>query len=122
MTAFPLRPIRSDEDLDQATAVLTRLLTRRKSLTAQEKDYCEILGYEIERYEKAAYPMPAVSQVGMLKHLIEAREASLSEVAEGTGIAVSTISAILAGKRQLNMNHIKKLAPFFGVTEGVFVD
>ena len=80
------------------------------------------LSHEIERCEAAAYPMPAVSGAAMLRHLIEAREATLSEVAAATGIAVSTLSAVLAKKRKLNLAHIGVLAPYFGVRPGVLLD
>src|SRR5947207_2335968 len=87
--AYPIHPLRSDEDLDEAIAVVDNLLSRRKALAAQERDYLESLSHEIERYEAVAYPMPAVSGPQMLRHLMDAREATLSQVAEATGIALS---------------------------------
>jgi HTH-type transcriptional regulator / antitoxin HigA len=118
---FPIQPIRSEEELDLAIAVLDKLLSRRKPLDDQEQGYLESLSHEIERYEAAAHPVPDVSGPAMLRHLLDAREATLSEVAEATGIALSTLSAILNNKRQLTLGHISKLAPYFGVEPGVFV-
>jgi HTH-type transcriptional regulator/antitoxin HigA len=120
--AYPIHPIRSDEDLDEAIAVLDRLLSRRKALDSQEQDYRDSLSHEIERYEAAAVPMPAVSAPAMLKHLIESRDVTLSEVADAVGIVVSTLTSILTGKRRLNLGHIAKLAPYFGVEPGEFLD
>ena len=57
----------------------------------------------------------------MLRHLIDAKSVTLSEVAAKTGIAVSTLSSVLRGKRELNRGHIEKLAPVFGVAPGVFL-
>jgi HTH-type transcriptional regulator / antitoxin HigA len=122
VTAYPIHPLRSPEDLDEAIAVLDNLLSRRKPLDAHEQDYLESLSNEIERYEAVAYPMPAVSGAAMLRHLTEARDATLSEVAQATGIALSSLSAILTGKRQLNRKHIQALARYFGVEPGVFFD
>jgi HTH-type transcriptional regulator / antitoxin HigA len=119
---YPIRPIRSDAELDAAIAVLDGLLSRAKPRDDQEQGYLESLGHEIERYEAAAHPMPAVSGPAMLKHLIEVRGETLSAVARGTGILVSTLSEILRGKRRLNLDHVKALAPYFGVEPGVFVD
>jgi|SRR5262245_53031483 len=118
---YPIHPIRSDADLDEAIAVVDRLLARRKPLDSQEQDYLDSLGHEIERYEVEAYPMPDVSGAAMLAHLIDARGETLSEIAEGTGIVLSTLSSILSGKRQLNRAHIEKLAPYFGIEPGVFL-
>ena len=38
-----------------------------------------------------------------------------ADAARATGIAVSTISEVLAGKRQLSRGHIEKLAAYFHV-------
>ena len=112
---FPIRPIRSDEELDQAICVLDRLLSRKRALDSQEQGYFDSLSHEIRLHEEASIPMPAVSGAEMLRHLIDARKATMTDVAEQTGIAVSTISAVLGGKRKLNRNHIENLARCFGV-------
>ncbi len=119
---FPIRPLRSVEELDEAVAVLDRLLARKKPLDEQEAGYRDSLSHEVRRYEEVHVPMPVVSGPAMLRHLIEAREATLSEVAAATGIAVSTLSSVLGGKRALNLGHIDKLAQFFGVARGVFLE
>jgi HTH-type transcriptional regulator/antitoxin HigA len=121
INAYPLRPIRSKREHDRAVAVLAELLAREKSLGQEEQDYCEVLGREIEHYESTVYPMPSVSPVEALRHLIEAREGPVSKVAAGANIANSTLSEILAEKRQLNLTHIRKLALFFGVPESTFL-
>ena len=118
---FPIRPLHSEAELDEAIRILDRLLCRKKPLDEQEHGYLESLSHEIERYEAANIPMPHVSGTAMLRHLIEARNATLSEVAETTGIAVSTLSSVLKCKRELNKSHIEKLALAFGVAPGVFL-
>jgi antitoxin component HigA of HigAB toxin-antitoxin module len=121
--AYPLHPIRSNTDLDEAIAILDGLLSRRKPLDEQERDYRDCLGHEIERYEAEAYPMADVFGADMLRHLIDARGASLSEVAKGTGISLSTLSAILNKKgRKLNLKHVMVLAPYFGTAPGAFLE
>jgi HTH-type transcriptional regulator/antitoxin HigA len=118
---FPIRPLRSDADLDAAIRVLDRLLSRKKALDEQEQGYLESLSHEIELYEAANVAMPDVSGAAMLRHLIEARELTLSHLATKTGIAVSTLSSVLSGKRHLNRRHIEILATFFHVPPGVFL-
>jgi antitoxin component HigA of HigAB toxin-antitoxin module len=46
----------------------------------------------------------------------------LSDVASATGVALSTLSSVLGGKRKLNLGHIKALASYFKVEPGVFLD
>lgn len=122
VAAFPLHPLRSDEELDEAIEVLDNLLVRKKPLDPQEQGYVDSLSNEIRRYEEANIPMPAVTSAGLLRHLIDSRNATLSEVTMKAGIAVSTISSVLSGKRQLNLRHIEKLANYFGVAPKVFLN
>ena len=57
----------------------------------------------------------------MLRYLLEAREATLSAVAAGTGIALSTLSQVRDKKRNLTLKHITKLAAYFGAQPAVFL-
>jgi HTH-type transcriptional regulator / antitoxin HigA len=116
---FPLRPLRSDTDLDKAVQMVDSLLDRR-DLAAEEEDYLDVLGDLIERYESEAHPMAPVSDAEMLRHLIEAKGISQTDVSGVTGIADSTISEVLKGKRSLNRGHIGKLATYFNVSPSVF--
>ncbi len=116
---FPLRPIRSDEELDGAVCVVDSLLDRR-DLAPEEKDYLEVLGDLVEQYESDAHPMAPVSDAEMLRHLIDAKGVSQTEVSKAAGIADSTISEVLTGKRSLNRKHIGALARYFSVSPNVF--
>jgi HTH-type transcriptional regulator/antitoxin HigA len=117
---FPLRPLKSDEDLDAATKVLDSLTDRLDELAPEEQDYLDILTDIVERYEDETIPLPAVSDQDLLRHLIEAKGVTQTEVAKETGIVVSTISEVLAGRRKLNRAHINRLARYFNVGPGVF--
>jgi HTH-type transcriptional regulator/antitoxin HigA len=116
---FPLRPIRSDKELTAAIKVVDSLLDR-KDIAPEEGDYLEVLGDLIESYESEAHPIAPVSDVAMLRHLIEAKGVSQTEVAKATGIADSTISDVLKGKRSLSRKHIGKLSRYFSVSPNVF--
>jgi HTH-type transcriptional regulator/antitoxin HigA len=117
---FPLRPIRSEEELDRAIAVIDSLIDR-DDLSPDEQDYLDILGDITEKYETEHHPLPPVSDAEMLRHLIEARKTTQARVAAEAGIAESTISAVLAGKRGLSRKHIEALARHFKVNPAVFI-
>ena len=68
---FPLRPLRSDEELAQAIGVIDRLIIRG-DLDSGEQDYLDVLTDLVEKYEAEEHPMPPVSDAAMLCHLIEA--------------------------------------------------
>ena len=116
---FPLRPLRTDADLDAAVEVVDDLIDRDK-LTAAEQDYLDVLSDLVEAYEDVAVPMDDVSDADMLRFLIEQRGVTQTELAKQTRIAESTISEVQAGKRKLNRVQIGKLARFFHVEPGVF--
>lgn len=116
---FPLRPLRSDEDLDQAVQMVDLLLSRR-DLAPEEEDYLDVLGDLVERYETEAHPIAPVADAELIRHLIEAKGVSQTDVADATGVANSTISEVIGGKRALNRNHIGKLARYFNVSPNVF--
>lgn len=97
------------------------MLSRNKPLGEQEQGYFDSLANEIHRYEAASVSMPNVTGAEMLRFLIEQQDVSLSDVAKNTGLVVSTLSAILAGKRKLNLNHMKSLAHYFGVEIAAFI-
>ncbi|MCI0461297.1 MAG: helix-turn-helix domain-containing protein [Gemmataceae bacterium] len=116
---LPLRPIRSEEELDRAMAMVDEL-TDRDDLDQAERDYLDVLSDLIERYELEVHPIPRVPDAVVLAHLLEAKGTTQAEVARETGIAQSTISEVLAGKRTLNRSHIGKLSRYFNVGPTVF--
>ena len=117
---FPLRPIGSDEELDRAIDVINSLLDQ-ETLDRGEADYLDVLGDLVEKYENERHPIPPVPNSDMLRHLIEAQGTTQAKLAHESGIAESTISAILRGKRTLNRRHIEVLARYFHVSPSVFI-
>ena len=118
--SFPLRPIKSEGDLRRAEAILHQLLDEDR-LIAAERDYLEILGRLIEEYEKVAYPTEPLPPHEMLKVSMEAKGVTQTEVSKATGIPTSTISDLLARKRELNVAHIRSLCAYFGLGPGAFI-
>lgn len=116
---FPLRPLRSDADLNAAVAVVDGLIDG-DDLTNAERDYLDVLSDLVESYEDAAVPMRVVDDAEMLRFLIENRNITQSELARRTRIAESTLSEVQSGKRTLTRSQIGKLARFFQVEPGVF--
>ena len=121
MERFLLRPINDDRELAEAAAMLDELASRKDPLLPEEQEYFDVLCDLIERYEDITIPMPDVSAAEMLAFLIEQRGVLQQTVAKETGIANSTLSALLRGTRELTRKHIEKLAAYFGVEGGVFL-
>jgi len=118
----PLRIIRSESEYGQAIAMLDRLSDLGNDRTSDETEYLLSLTVFVKKYEDEHHLMPPVSGVDMLRYLLETHNVTQSSLASATGLAVSTISEILAGKRKLGLKHIAELARFFGVKQAVFLD
>jgi HTH-type transcriptional regulator/antitoxin HigA len=117
----PLRLIRSEQEYERAIAMLDRLSDLGDARTHGETEYLLSLCVFVEKYEDEHHPMPAVSGVDMLRYMMETHQVTQSAVASGTGLAVSTVSEILAGKRKLGLKHIESFARFFGIKPSVFL-
>ena len=89
-------------------------------LNKDEREYLEVLGKLIKEYEEENHPIEDVSDAAMSAHLIESKGITQRGVAEATGIPESTISDLLAGRRDFNRGHIEKLATYFRVSPVAF--
>ena len=119
---FPLQTLASDKDLDAAIEVINLLVDRGfENLTAGEEAYLDVLSDIVEKYETEHHPIPDASPAKMLQFLIEDRKTNQRTVAKGAGIPTSTMSQLLSGQRELNINHIERLTAFFGVRPEVFI-
>ncbi|MGC2128685.1 MAG: helix-turn-helix domain-containing protein [Candidatus Aquilonibacter sp.] len=92
----------------------------KKSRSAAENRYLELLSVLIERYEQEHDPIVAPDPLEALKELMAANGMSQSALARLLGSSGIT-SEILSGKRSLSKTHIKKLAEAFNVSTDLFV-
>ena len=115
----PLRPLRSEADLDEALAILDVLVVQ-DTLSAAEADYLAVLSDLVEQYEAAVHPMAPASDAALLQHLLEAQAVTPDEAAQATGLAATTLAAVLAGHHQLTLEQIGQLTRYFQVSPSVF--
>jgi HTH-type transcriptional regulator/antitoxin HigA len=115
LQAFPPRPIRDDEDHRRTIAVVNGLLDR-PTLTSDEEDYLDVLGILIADYEDSIYEHPEFTPVQRLRHLMEEHALTQAELARRAGVAVTSLSDILNGKRRISPTNRAKFAECFGVS------
>ena len=112
--AFPLASIRSEAHLRAAQLVMDRLLAKGK-LDEGETLYLDALSDLTAGYEDEHHAIQPASDADMLRHLLAAKGANQAELHRATGIAKSTISEVLAGKKPFSRQMIRKLATYFQV-------
>jgi HTH-type transcriptional regulator/antitoxin HigA len=117
---FPLRPIRTDHELESAFSIIDEL-TDRDDLSEAESDYLEVLGDLVQKYEDEHVAMPLVSDSEMLHSLMEETGSKQADVVRGTGISKTVISLVLSGKRSLTREHIEALSRYFEVNPASFM-
>jgi len=117
---FPLRRIQNDDELADAIHVIDSLIDLDK-LTKAEDDYLDILSNLVYEFEKEHIPMGNTPAHEMLAYFMELKELTQAQVSKGAGIAVSTVSELLSGKRKLTRGQIEKLAKFFHTSPAVFL-
>ncbi len=70
---FPLRRLRSDAELDEAIAIIDRLVTRER-LAPGESDYLDVLSDLVHKYESAEHPIGPASDAELLLFLLESNK------------------------------------------------
>lgn len=116
---FPLASIKSERQLQEAQAVLDKVLATGR-LSKGQLIYVDVLSDLVMAYENSHHPMPSPSDAAILQHLMKAKAITQQELHQATKIAPSTISEILSGKRRFTKGMIGALAAYFGVDKGMF--
>jgi HTH-type transcriptional regulator/antitoxin HigA len=116
---FPLVCIRTDDDLDAALMFIDDLLTRE--LDAGGEAYLDALSALVHAYESDHHAIPDATPAEVLRELADANGLTGASLAQQTGIAASTVSALLSGKRRPTPEQAVSLAALFRVGPAVFL-
>ena len=120
VTEFPLVSIKSKTQFKDAQRVIDGLLARG-ALDDGEEMYLDALSDLVAAYEDVYSPIAAASDADMLRHLLDAKGITQSELHWQTGIPKSTISEVLAGRKPFSKTLIRTLAEFFKVDVSVLM-
>lgn len=94
-------------------------LLKRSALDHGEEVYLDALSDLVATFEDEHCVLEPASDADMLRHLLDARGVTQSQLSREAGIAKSTISEVLAGRKPLSRPMIRKLADYFRVDAGI---
>ena len=118
--AFPPTPIRTEEDMDQAQAVVDGLLGLE--LDAAEEIYLNLLGTLIYAYELEHVEMPELGGTDLVRELMRFRDLTQRDLVRAGIFATDSVaSEVLAGKRPLTVDQVRGLARFFRMPADAFL-
>ncbi len=112
--AFPLASIKSEKHLDAAQSVMDWLLAKNK-LGHGEETYLDALSDLVAAYEDQHHAIEPASDADMLRHLMESKRITQTQLSQETQVAKSTISELLSGKKPFSRRIIRKFADYFEV-------
>ncbi len=111
---FPIRPLRGDADYKTALAEYERYFDLEPEPDTPEGDRFELLGLVIAKYEADRDPMDAPDPVQVIRLVMESRGFTQRDLAEVLGSAPRA-SEILNGRRDLSLEHIRRLHARWGI-------
>lgn len=119
---FPLRPIRSEKEYNDATAVLGELFGR-DDLDKDRQDYVDTLLLLIGRYEDEhhAIDVSHLSPADALRHLMGANDMKQADLVRLLKCGQGMASMIMSGERGVSKEHAKVLARRFKVDVSLFL-
>ncbi len=116
---FPLTHICDDEQLEAALAMIDRLLER--DLDKGGEAYLDALTDLVEVYEEKNVPIQDATEAEVLRELMRSNGLTQEKLAAKSGIAQSTLSAVLSGARSLTKEQVIVLARIFNVSASAFM-
>ena len=111
--------IRTEEENERYAAILYDLDKRSKTLTPAEKELAELLTLLIEDFEEKQYRLPRAKPADVLRFLMDQHGLKQKDLVDVLGTP-SIVSEVLAGKRELTKDHIKRLSERFHVSPELF--
>jgi HTH-type transcriptional regulator/antitoxin HigA len=114
--------IKHEKEYDRLVAEVGRLMERREeSLSPEESSLLEMMSILIEEYDREHFPLSPSQPHQMLAFLLDQRGLEPHDLWPVLR-SKSRVSEILSGKRAISKAQARKLADFFHVSVGLFID
>jgi HTH-type transcriptional regulator / antitoxin HigA len=110
--------VHSEKENERLIAMLQEFDAREK-LSAAERSLAELLAVLIEKFEDEHYALKPARPVEVLRELMESNGLRQKDLLDVFGTR-SIVSEVLAEKRSLTIEHIRRLSRRFRVSPEVF--
>lgn len=113
--------IRSDDEHDRLAGLLMKLALSEER-TAEEERLIELLERLLDDYDERRVKgsLDALEPLALLEHLMEAGGLKQVDLVECFG-SQPVVSAVMAGKRRINIEHARRLSRRFGLPLAMFL-
>ena len=113
-----LRPIRNDNDLDEALARIEEIFDAEEG-TPEDNELAILLDL-VERYEDIHHPIPAPTPIAAIEFMVDQRGLTRRDLIPFIGSA-SKVSEVLSGKRDITMAMARALHKHLGIPAEVLL-
>ena len=113
--------IRGDEEHDRLAGLLMKLALAEER-TAEEGRLIELIERLVDDYDERRMKgrLEALDPLALLEHLMEEGGLRQIDLVDCFG-SQSVVSAVMAGKRRISMDHARRLSQRFGLPFAMFV-
>jgi HTH-type transcriptional regulator / antitoxin HigA len=112
--------IHTEKENERCIALLEKLDHKGEKLSPAEQRLAELLTLLIENFEEKAYALKPDNPVEILSELMESNGLKQKELIDVFGTP-SIVSEVLSGKRNLTVEHIRRLSRRFNLSAEVFL-
>jgi HTH-type transcriptional regulator / antitoxin HigA len=112
--------IHTEKENERCIALLEKLDHKGEKLSPAEQRLAELLTLLIENFEEKAYALKPANPVEILSELMESNGLKQKELIDVFGTP-SIVSEVLSGKRNLTVEHIRRLSRRFNLSAEVFL-
>lgn len=114
-----IKPIKNEKDYEQALICIEGLM-EIDNPTQDQEDELEVLATLVELYEDDVYPIDLPSPIDAIRFRMEQQGLKQADLVSFIG-SKSKVSEVLAGKRSLSLNMIRRLHEGLGIPAEVLL-
>jgi HTH-type transcriptional regulator / antitoxin HigA len=115
-----IRTLQNEEEYEAALKAVRPYFDSEPAADAPEAAHYDALCLLIEQYESKHYEIPRAAPVDILKSVMAANNYSRADLIEIIG-SKSRVADLLNGRREINLEQIRKISKAWGIPAGSLV-